>query len=95
MSNRKSFLSQLVRQYAGSLLLVFLFNALSVLLTFCVYLLIEPFCFVVCGIAAGCLPRLHQSLHFHHPADCACHFALFPEVTFCLFDAVVYGHFTQ
>jgi ABC-type multidrug transport system fused ATPase/permease subunit len=44
MSNRKSFLSQLVRQYAGSLLLVFLFNALSVLLTFCVYLLIEPFC---------------------------------------------------
>lgn len=44
MSNRKSFLSQLVRQYTGSLLLVFLFNALSVLLTFCVYLLIEPFC---------------------------------------------------
>lgn len=44
MSNRKSFLSQLVKQYAGSLLLVFLFNALSVLLTFCVYLLIEPFC---------------------------------------------------
>ncbi len=44
MSNRKSFLSQLVRQYAGSLLLVFLFNVLSVLLTFCVYLLIEPFC---------------------------------------------------
>ena len=44
MSNRKSFLSQLVRQYAGSLLLVFLFNFLSVLLTFCVYLLIEPFC---------------------------------------------------
>ena len=44
MSNRKSFLSLLVRQYAGSLLLVFLFNALSVLLTFCVYLLIEPFC---------------------------------------------------
>lgn len=44
MSNRKSFLSQLVRRYAGSLLLVFLFNSLSVLLTFCVYLLIEPFC---------------------------------------------------
>ena len=44
MSNRKSFLSQLVRRYAGSLLLVFLFNFLSVLLTFCVYLLIEPFC---------------------------------------------------
>ena len=34
----------MVRQYTGSLLLVFLFNALSVLLTFCVYLLIEPFC---------------------------------------------------
>ena len=44
MSNRKSFLSQLVRRYAGSLLLVFFFNFLSVLLTFCVYLLIEPFC---------------------------------------------------
>lgn len=44
MSNRKSFLSQLVRQYAGNLLLVFLFNFFSVLLTFCVYLLIEPFC---------------------------------------------------
>ena len=44
MFNRKSFLSQLVRRYAGSLLLVFLFNFLSVLLTFCVYLLIEPFC---------------------------------------------------
>ena len=44
MFNRKSFLSQLVKQYAGSLLLVFTFNFLSVLLTFCVYLLIEPFC---------------------------------------------------
>jgi len=44
MSNGKSFLSQLGKQYAGSLLLVFLFNFLSVLLTFCVYLLIEPFC---------------------------------------------------
>lgn len=44
MSNRKSFLSQLVRHYAGNLLLVFLFNFFSVLLTFCVYLLIEPFC---------------------------------------------------
>lgn len=49
MNRKTNFLFYLLRRYAWRLLLVFLFNIISVLLSICVFMMIEPFCRVLFG----------------------------------------------
>lgn len=77
MARKSSFLAELVHRYAGRLAVVFFFNFLSVVLTFCVYLLVEPLCkLLFTGDVSGLSPissfvvsRLQPVLHFENIAS--------------------------
>ena len=49
MIRKSNFIIFLLRRYSWRLLLVFLFNFISVILSICVFMLIEPFCRVLFG----------------------------------------------
>ncbi|MBO4503586.1 MAG: ABC transporter ATP-binding protein [Bacteroidales bacterium] len=77
MARKTSFLAELLHRYAGRLSIVFFFNFLSVLLTFCVYLLVEPFCKLLfkgemsdlSPISSFVVSRLQPVLHFENIAS--------------------------